>query len=182
MAGGARLVKAALITPAYLSVAWVLMVSYQVFTQTAVTTVVTAISPFVPTAATWLTARMDIIVFIYAFAWVFVLTSIIPSLILGKERSVLVQFFVCLVLTLTGFILLDMLKSYGFDLSDPNVLFSNPITQLFTNAIFAGLYLSLPYIFMLAIDLNARKKGKQKNQKIKSLTDEHFSRKQQTQA
>jgi hypothetical protein len=38
---GELLVKAALVTPVYLSVAWVLMVSYQIFTQTAVETVVT---------------------------------------------------------------------------------------------------------------------------------------------
>jgi hypothetical protein len=150
------------------------MVSYQIFTQTAVTTVVTAITPFVPTAATWLTARMDIVVFVYAFAWVFVLTSTIPTLILGKERSVLVQFFVCLILTLTGFLLLDVLKMYGFDFSDPNMLFSNPLTQLFTNTAFAAFYLSLPYIFMVAIDLNSRKKRKKRDEKIKTLTDEFY--------
>jgi hypothetical protein len=173
------LAKAVLITPAYLSVAWILMISYQIFTQTAVTTVVSAFNPYWPTAATWLTARMDIIVFIYAFAWVFVLSSIIPSLILGRERSVLVQFFVCLALTLTGFLLLDVLKGYGFDLSDPAVLFSNPFTLLFTNAIFAGLYLSLPYIFMVAIDVRARKKKKQKDAKIKTLTDEFYRKNSQ---
>jgi hypothetical protein len=173
------LVKAALITPAYLSVAWVLMLSYQIFTQTAVGTVVSAINPLSPVAATWLNARIDIVVFIYAFAWVFVLSSIIPSLILGKERSVLVQFFVCLILTLTGFLLLDVVKGYGFDLSDPAVLFSNPFTQLFTNAAFAVFYLSLPYIVMIALDISSRKKRKVKENKIKALTDEYFSKSQQ---
>ena len=81
------LVKAALMTPAYLSVAWVLMVSYQIFTQTAVETVVTSLNLYFPTVGAWLLLRMDMIVFIYAFAWVFVLSSIIPTLILGKERS-----------------------------------------------------------------------------------------------
>jgi hypothetical protein len=173
------LVKAALITPAYLSVAWVLMVSYQIFTQTAVTTVVSAVSPLSPLAATWLNTRIDMVVFIYAFAWVFVLSSIIPSLILGKERSVLIQFFVCLLLTLTGLVLLDALKGYGFDLSDPKVLFSNPFTQLFTNATFAVFYLSLPYIVMITLDITSRRKRKTKENKIKDLTDEYFSKSQQ---
>ena len=173
------MVKTALITPAYLSVAWVLMVSYQIFTQTAVTTVVSVLGPSLPFMSTWLTARIDMVVFIYAFAWVFVLSSIIPSLILGKERSVLVQFFVCLILTLTGLVLLDVLKGYGFDLSDPNVLFSNPFTQLFTNVAFAAFYLSLPYILMIALDINSRKKRKIKENKIKDLTDEYFSKSQQ---
>jgi hypothetical protein len=173
------LVKAALITPAYLSVAWVLMVSYQIFTQTAVSTVVSAMGPSLPFMSTWLNTRIDMVVFIYAFAWVFVLSSIIPSLILGKERSVLAQFFVCLILTLTGLVLLDVLKGYGFDLSDPTVLFSNPFTQLFTNAAFAVFYLSLPYIVMMALDINSRKKHKIKENKIKDLTDEYFSKSQQ---
>lgn len=44
----AYLVKAFLATPAYLSIAWALMVSYQIFTQTAVTTVVTSLEGIVP--------------------------------------------------------------------------------------------------------------------------------------
>ncbi|MCW3995297.1 MAG: hypothetical protein NWE98_04000 [Candidatus Bathyarchaeota archaeon] len=173
------MVRAALVTPAYLSVAWVLMVSYQVFTQTAVNTVVYAISPFLPVVGSWLTMRMDIVVFVYAFAWVFVLSSIIPSLILGKERSVLIQFIVCLTLTLTGIILIDTLKNiYSFDLSNREVLFSNPFTQLFNNVFFAVFYLSLPYVFMLAIDINARKKRKQDFKRIKDLTDGYFSKRQ----
>jgi hypothetical protein len=175
----ACLVKAILATPVYLSVAWVLMVSYQIFTQTAVTTVVSSLGPSFPVLGIWLNSRIEMVIFIYAFAWVFVLSSIIPSLILGKERSVFVQFLVCLILTLTGFVLLDVLKGYGFDLSDSNVLFSNPFTQLFSNVFFAVFYLALPYIFMLAIDRHSRKKRKQKMEKIMDLTDEYFSKFQQ---
>ena len=170
------LVKAALATPAYLSVAWILMVSYQVFTQTAVTTVVSSISTVSPFLGGWLTSRIDMVIFIYAFAWVFVLSSIIPSIILGKQRSVFVQFFVCLILTLTGFVLLDALKGYGWDFSDPAALLANPFTQLFSNLLFAVFYLSLPYVLMLGIDLYGRKKSQNEQQRIKHLTDEYFKR------
>jgi hypothetical protein len=68
------------LAPLYISVAWTLMISYQLFTQTAVVTVVTSISTFWPSAiSAWLYARVETIVFIHAFAWIFVLSSVIPS-------------------------------------------------------------------------------------------------------
>jgi len=171
------LVKAALITPAYLSVAWALMVSYQIFTQTAVKTVVDTLVVYAPFLGLWLNSRIDMVVFVYAFAWVFVLSSIIPTLILGKERSVFVQFLVCLVLTLLGFILIDFFKSaYGFDLSDPAMLLANPYMQVFGNIAFAIFYLSLPYVFMIAIDYRGRKKRKVQDEHVKKITDEFYSR------
>ncbi len=169
------LVKAALMTPAYLSVAWVLMVSYQIFTQTAVETVVTNLNLFFPTVGAWLILRIDMITFIYAFAWVFVLSSIIPSLILGRERSVIVQFVVCLGLTLTALILVDVLASYGFNLAD--LILNNPYTQMFSNIVFAAFYLSLPYILMIAIDIRGRKKQKEKVEHVKKITDDFFNKK-----
>jgi len=173
-------VKAVLITPLYLSIAWVLMVSYQIFTQTAVSTVVSVICPVLPVVGTWLLERMDIVVFVYSFAWVFVLSSIIPSLLLGKDRGVMVQFIVCLTLALTGIILIDVLnKVYDINLTSTEVLFSNPVTQLFTNVFFAAFYLSLPYIFMIAIDYRGRKKSKQKETKVKELTEEFYSKSEQ---
>jgi hypothetical protein len=168
----ACLVKAALATPAYLSVAWALMVSYQIFTETSVKTVVDALGVYFPQVGGWLILRMDMIVFIYAFAWVFVLSSIIPQLILGKERSVLIQFIVCLALTMLGLILVDVIKGYGFDLTKPEVLLSNQYTQLFGNIIFAAFYLSLPYIFMVTIDYRSRSAKKRKgSERLKKLTD-----------
>ena len=101
--------KAALITPAYLSVAWALMVSYQIFTETAVKTVVDSFTYYMPLLGNWLSLRIDMVTFIYAFAWVFVLSSIIPSLILGRDRGVFTQFIVCLTLTLTAFVLMFLL-------------------------------------------------------------------------
>jgi hypothetical protein len=66
-----------------------------------------------PEVGSWLFSRMDVLVFIYAFAWVFVLSSAIPSVILGKERSVIVQFFVCLTMTLTALLIRDTLIAFG---------------------------------------------------------------------
>ncbi|MCW4010916.1 MAG: hypothetical protein NWF05_09905 [Candidatus Bathyarchaeota archaeon] len=164
------MVKAALITPMYLSVAWTLMVSYQLFTETAVTSVLGQIDLYLPAASVWLASRADMIVFIYAFAWVFVLSSVIPSAILGKERSVLVQFFVCLTLTLSAFVLLDVLKNYA----------GNPLEQLlsysflFSNPVIAVLYLSVPYVFMLGIDLRGRNKRKREKERIANLTQDYL--------
>ena len=173
------MVKTALATSAYLSVAWVLMVSYQVFTETAVKTVVDAIAVGFPAFGGWLQFRIDMIVFIYAFAWVFVLSSLIPSLILGKERGIIVQFIVCLALTLTAFALVDVLADYGFTISE-EVLLSNSNLQLFSNVFFAAFYLSLPYILMIALDIRGRRKNKKKQQHTNELPGD-FGNKYHTQ-
>ena len=165
-----RLVRAALATPLYLSIAWTLMISYQLFTQTAVTAVLGQINVYFPSATAWLASRADMIVFVYAFAWVFVLSSVIPSAILGKERSVVAQFFVCLTLTLSAFILLDALESYA----------GNPLqgilsySFLFNHPVIAVLYLSVPYLFMIAIDLRARDKRNREKRRIAALTQEYL--------
>jgi hypothetical protein len=173
----AILAKAALITPAYLSIAWALMVSYQIFTETAVKAIVDCSILYIPLIGNWLNLRIDMIVFIYAFAWVFVLSSIIPQLILGRDRGVFVQFIVCLILTLTAFILIDVLAGYGLDFTNPAVILSNPYMGMFGNIFFAAFYLSLPYIFMVAIDIRSRKKKKLQDEKVKQLTDDFMSRK-----
>src|SRR4030042_6298729 len=100
--------KAALVTPAYLSIAWTLMISYQLFTETAVKTVTREMVVLWPQIGDWMNSRVDVIVFIYAFSWVFVLSSVIPSLILGKERGALVQFVIVLALTFTTLIIQDV--------------------------------------------------------------------------
>lgn len=148
--------KAAIATPLYISLAWILMISYQLFTQTAVTTVMTYIDKYWPFVGAWLASRMDMIVFIYAFSWVFVLSSAIPSVILGKEKGVLVQFFVCLILTFVAFVVQDILATYG----------GGPVDQLyglavlFQNPFLAVGYLSIPYLLMLILDVRSRKKRK----------------------
>jgi len=149
-----KLGKTVFVTPLYLSIAWTMMISYQLFTETAVTSLVTQMNTFIPTVGFWLAARVDMIVFVYAFAWTFVLSSVIPSVLLGKERGVLVQFFVCLTLTFLAFVLLDLMEIYaGTSLAQ---LLSFAI--LFTNPILAGLYLALPYIVMIGLDVRGRRK------------------------
>lgn len=151
--------RAALLTPLYISVAWVLMIGYQVFTQTAVATLITYINMVWPAAGAWLNLRMDILVFIYAFAWVFVLSSVIPSVILGRERSVLIQFFVCLTLTLASLLIRDALIVYGMG-GSLNQLFA--LTVLLNNPFIAAIYLLIPYLLMLAIDIRSRKRNKKR--------------------
>ena len=62
--------KATLMTPLYVSVAWTVMVTYQIFTQTAASTVLNSLHTLWPAAGEWLLLRMDMIVFVHAFAWV----------------------------------------------------------------------------------------------------------------
>jgi hypothetical protein len=163
------LAKAAVVTPLYISIAWTLMVSYQLFTQTAVTTVTTCIDTFWPSVGAWLFPRIHMLVFIHAFAWVFLLSSAIPSIILGKGRGVLVQFFVCLTLTFSAFIVQDILTTYG---GGPfGQIFS--LADLFRNPFLAVGYLSMPYLLMLGFDINSRRKQKKK-EKIESVTDAYL--------
>lgn len=161
--------KAALVTPVYLSVAWTLMVSYQFFTQKAVSTVVAQVDLLWPLAGQWLVPRIGMIVFVYAFAWVFVLSSVIPSLVLGKERSVLVQFLVCLTLTFAAFFVQDALAAY---LNRPVDEMLNSVV-VFDNPFIAGAYLAVPYVLMLAIDIQARRKRK-KSQKLEEVAEEYL--------
>ncbi len=167
---GIRLSKAVLVTPVYLSIAWALMISYQLFTESAVTTVLTSIKSIAPSLGIWLVDKQGVIIFVYAFAWVFVLSSVIPSKILGKERSVLVQFVVCLSLTLSAFLLLDILKSSFGTVIDQ--LFS--FAYLLDNPILAVLYLTIPYVLMFSLDLKTRNSNKREKQRIANLTENYL--------
>jgi len=156
MQKGGFFIKAVLLTPMYLSISWILMISYQLFTQTAVTTVVAYVSILQPSSSAWLSTRVDIIVFVYAFSWIFVLSSVIPSAILGRERSVLAQFLVCMVLTFLAFSFQDVMATLvGVD-----------VDQLFSMAVFlkdpflAAGYLFIPYALMLVLDLRSSSRSK----------------------
>ncbi|MDW8023240.1 MAG: hypothetical protein RMJ15_05850 [Nitrososphaerota archaeon] len=157
-------------TPLYISVAWILMVSYQMFTHVAVTTLVSYINMFWPFLGTWLTSRVDMINFVFAFAWVFVLSSVIPSIMLGKERSVLIQFLVCLTLTFLAFIAYDVLKAYG----------GVPVERFLSLAVFlknpfiAIVYLLIPYVLMFAVDAHARRKRKKERELLEMVTNAYL--------
>ena len=139
------------------------MISYQLFTETAVNAIVIQVNSLMPSLGIWLSSRMDLIIFVYAFAWVFVLSSALPSLILGKERGVLVQFFVCLTLTFLAFALSETLKSYAGDFM--NQLLG--LSSLFSSPVLASLYLSIPFISLVVLDLRCR--NKKKANEIKDL-------------
>ena len=141
---------------AYLVVAWVLMVSYQIFTQSALTTVATSFAVSAPPLAFWINSNTGAAIFVCSFAWMFVLSAIISIVMFGKERKLTMQFMVSLGLTVAGSALLGVLDVVGLDLSNPNVL-SQPFTLLFGNVFFAFFYLALPFIFMLAVDLGIMK-------------------------
>jgi hypothetical protein len=148
--------KTALATPMYLSVAWIVMVTYQIFTQSAVSAVLNSFATLWPALGEWLLLKIDMIIFIHAFAWVFVLSSVIPSILLGKKRGVLVQFGVCLTLALVAFIIQDYVTAY---LNSQSQILQS-IALLLSNPLLALAYVSLPYIFMVALDIRARRRSK----------------------
>ena len=125
------------------------MITYQLFTETAVKTVMREIAVLWPRIGLWLNLRVDMLVFVYAFSWVFLLSSAIPSLILGKERGMLAQFVIALVLTISGLIIEDVLAKYvGIEVDQ---IFR--LATLFRNPIDAAFFLSFPYILMILIDI-----------------------------
>jgi hypothetical protein len=161
---GGLLGKATLLTPLYLSVAWILMASYQLFTETTVESLTSYINYFIPTIGAWMALRIDMIVFIHSFAWIFLLSSAIPSLILGKGRSVLVQFGVCLTLAFLAFVIQDVLTAQTSGALNQIL----GISQVFQNPLLATLYLSIPYLLMLGFDI----KSKLKYEKVKTVERE----------
>jgi hypothetical protein len=140
----------------YLFLAWILMVSYQIFTQTALTTVAFSLNGSVPLLASWINSNANVPIFVCSFAWMFVLSSLISIVMFGKERRLTIQFLVSLALTLTGSALLGLFHLAGLDLSNPS-FFSKPSSLLFGNLFFAFFYLVLPFIFMVAVDLGLMK-------------------------
>jgi hypothetical protein len=161
--------KAAFVAPFYVSVAWTAMVTYQMFTQTAVSTTLTFLSALWPTASAWLLLRMDMIVFIYAFSWVFVLSSVIPSLLLRKKRSVLAQFFLCLALAIVAFVVQDYVNAQW---SKQSSVLLGAMSAL-SNPLLALGFLSMPFIFMLVIDIRDRRTS-QRSKQSDEFTAQHL--------
>ena len=117
---------------------WILTVSYQLFTDTAVKSVASYANLWLPSAGTWINSNVQTLVFIYAFTWIFVLSSVIPSAILGKHRGVLVQYIVVLILTLLAFFMADILQIVGGIQINDLLAASN----ILTNPILAVVYLA----------------------------------------
>jgi hypothetical protein len=161
--------KAAFLTPLYLSFSWVLTVSYQLFTDTAVKSLAIYVNLWNQNAGTWLNSNIQTVVFIYAFTWIFVLSSVIPSAILGKERSVIIQYTVVLILTLLAFYMADILQvAAGIQVKD----LLNASTLL-TNPIIAAFYLAVPYLFMIGLDIRVRRAAqgnKQLNKMVEKIS------------
>jgi hypothetical protein len=150
--------KAGVIAPLYLSISWVLTVSYQLLTDTAVRSLSAQIGLVWPAAALWINSNIQTIVFIYAFTWIFVLSSVIPSAIVGKERGVITQYIVVLTLSLIALLMPDILFAF-LGIQVEQVLSTVVILQ---NPFVAAFYLSIPYLFMLGMDWRGRTLKKRK--------------------
>jgi len=100
--------------------------------------------------------RIDRIEFMYSFAWIWVMTSLIPSLIL-KRKSALLQFVVVLALT---FLAVEFESVLSF------VVGGEFVEQIFRVAVWLGnpwlatLYLLSPFLVILSVDLYERRKKK----------------------
>ena len=147
------------------------MASYQLFTETTVTSVTVYINMYLPTIGAWLVSRLDMIVFIHSFAWIFLLSSVIPALLLGKQRGVLVQFGVCLTLAFLAFVIQDAVTTGLGNGALDQIL---GLTPLFQNPLVAAAYLSLPYLLMLGFDIRSKRKKEKwvKIEKVESETDD----------
>jgi hypothetical protein len=146
--------KTTLLTPVYISVAWTLMTSYQLFTETTVKTITSYIYTYLPTVGAWMAARIDMIVFIHSFAWIFLLSSFIPAVLLGKQRGVLVQFGVCLTLAVLANIVQGAVTDIGQGPLDQIL----GLAPLFQNPALAAAYMSLPYLLMVWFDIRGKRK------------------------
>ena len=80
------------------------------------------------------------------------------------KGCVLVQFFVCL--TFLALITVDILEGYGAASLNPLL----GLSFMFNNLVIAALYLSLPYILMIALDIRSRNKNKKKED-VEMLTE-----------
>jgi hypothetical protein len=147
------------------------MTSYQLFTETTVKSVTTYINIYLPTVGGWLISKLDMIVFIHSFAWIFLLSSVIPALLLGKERGVLVQFSLCLILAFLAFVIQDAVAAGLGNGALDQIL---GLAPLFQNPLLAAVYLALPYLLMLAFDIRSKRKKQEwlKVEKPESETDD----------
>jgi hypothetical protein len=109
----------------------------------------------------WLNSNIDVIIFVYAFTWIFVLSSVIPSVLLGKERSIFIQYLVVLTLTLLAFYIKDILQALtGFQIQQ--LLDAAHILQ---NPAIAVVYLSAPYLLMIGLDVRSKRNSKKNKER-----------------
>ncbi len=124
-----------------------------------------------PSAALWINSNIETITFIYAFTWIFVLSSVIPGAILGRERGVLAQYLVVLTLSLIAFFMPDILfAALGFKLDD--IVSSATVLQ---NPFVAALYLSAPYLFMIGLDYRGRVVRNRKKKTEAAMKENQFT-------
>ncbi len=144
------MVKTSIITPFYVSTSWVLVITHEIFTKAAMITLLDRSQLSFLQSVTKFGSSIDILVFVYSFAWIFLLSSIIPSVILGKERGVFIQFLVILGITFTSAYIENIIG----DINIFNIDKLYELTKLLGNPLYASFYLLMPFLLMIIIDLN----------------------------
>lgn len=149
--------KAVVVTPLYVSSVWVLLISYQMFTRVAVYSFVQFMGLFLPSIQNLMASRvLDRIEFLYAFAWIWVMTSLIPSIIL-KKKSASLQFIVVMILSFLA-VEFENILSFAFGGEFVQQIFG--VAVWLGNPLVAVLYLLAPFLVILSVDLYERRKRK----------------------
>lgn len=143
------MVKSSILTPFYVSTSWILVITHELFTKTAMTTILERSQFSFLSFVTRIGSSIDILVFVYSFAWIFLLSSILPSVILGKQRGVFIQFIVILCITFTSAYIEDIVGEVTLF----NIEKLYDLARIFGNPFFASFYLLMPFILMIIIDL-----------------------------
>lgn len=154
-----RIGKAAITTPIYFSFAWLLIMSYQLFTEMAVSTILRELNVLWPNVGAWLISKTGTLVFVYAFSWLFLLSSVIPSWLVGKRKGTLIQFIIVLLLTVS----VSFFETLFVSLTEFEIDKVFNLTVYLNNPLDAATYLMLPYIIMLVLDLSNRRNEKAEN-------------------
>lgn len=157
------MVKSSFTAPLYVSTSWVLIMTHQVFTETAILTVMEKLQTPLSNYATFPWPSVDILVFIYSFAWVFILSSVIPSIILGKKRGVFIQFLLVLTITFVSSYIPTVIAN--LNIIQVNKIFE--FSKIFQDHIFAAIYLLFPFMLMILIDLRGRMGSTGKESELK---------------
>jgi hypothetical protein len=97
--------------------------------------------------ADWLASNIQTVSFVYAFSWITILSSVLSYLLLGRGRSVLVQYVVCLVLTSIALSSsqIPIIRGYVESIIGFSVYLGEPVS--------AVVYLLTPFVLMLVIDV-----------------------------
>jgi hypothetical protein len=132
-------------TPIFVGVKASVLMVYRLFTEIAVTAVVQSINIINPPIGSYLLTRLDTVIYLITFAWLFLFIEWLKEAVFGKH-SITMKF----IYTMAAFLLVvtaqEAIVTYlGMETYDK--IFS--LANIMKNPIIALGYLALPYLFIL---------------------------------